>query len=208
MLSHLAFSAVRLSTIFAPAHLDGCPWYAAIDPKKSGFDTEYMGGQWHEEVIDGVLFWYPACDGSKLGVAEVWAGGCVMQSAVRDKPTPGGPIIMPSWQANADAVLAALELPVRIGAGEDAVVQLACGDVVRHEYPAEWYRAYPGIQSGSVASLSFACRAPDVYHMQAAVHAEAGLLKLSIYRPDVIRANEHEPGYDECFAALFDEGTG
>jgi hypothetical protein len=48
-------------------------------------DVEYLGGQWHEELIDGVQFFFPASDGNKLGVVEVRGSGCVMSTAVRGR---------------------------------------------------------------------------------------------------------------------------
>ena len=57
--------------------------------------------------------------------------------------------------------------------------------------------------------ISFAVRAPDLYHVQGVVHDKEGLLHLEIRRPDLVRANAYEKGgYDECFGGLFDEGSG
>jgi hypothetical protein len=206
MVAYEKFSALRLATIFGASHLDGYSWYSPVKPGRSGFDTEFMGGQWHEEVIDGVMFWYPQRAGDKLAIAQLWAAACVQENGARDKPDPSA-IVMPSWRANADHALAALDVPIRIGAKEEAVVSLASGGVLRHEFPDEWYRAYPAVKNGSLASMSFAMRTPDIYHVQAIVHADEGLLKISIYRPDVVRANEFEEGtYDMCFAEMYDEG--
>ena len=77
--------ALRLSRIFAAEHLGSYPFYIEVDPE-SNFDIEYLGGQWHEELIDGVQFFFPASDGNKLGVVEVWGSGCVMSAAVRGRP--------------------------------------------------------------------------------------------------------------------------
>jgi len=70
--------------IFAAEHLGSYPFYIEVDPE-GDFDIEYLGGQWHEELIDGVQFFFPASDGNKLGVVEVWGSGCVMSAAVRGR---------------------------------------------------------------------------------------------------------------------------
>ena len=85
MIDHATFSALRLSRIFAAGHLGSYPFYIEVDPE-GDFDIEYLGGQWHEELIDGVQFFFPASDGNKLGVVEVWGSGCVMSAAVRGRP--------------------------------------------------------------------------------------------------------------------------
>jgi hypothetical protein len=85
MIDHATFSALRLSRIFAAEHLESYPFYIEVDPE-GDFDIEYLGGQWHEELIDGVQFFFPASDGNKLGVVEVWGSGCVMSAAVRGRP--------------------------------------------------------------------------------------------------------------------------
>jgi hypothetical protein len=59
---------------------------------------------------------------------------------------------------------------------------------------------------GTVSSLSFACRAPDIYHVRAVVHSSEGLLKLEVRRPDVVRGNDAEGAYDECNEGMYDEG--
>jgi hypothetical protein len=109
--------------------------------------------------------------------------------------------------ANANRVLEALELPIRMGCDEAAVRSLAAGQVNAAPYPDEWYNHQKDVAKGTVTSLSFACRAPSVYHIQSVVHASEGLLSFAVRRPDLIRANEFEEGtYDECFGWLFDEG--
>ncbi len=45
--------------------------------------------------------------------------------------------------------------------------------------------------------------------MQGIVHRHEGLLHVEVRRPDLIRANQHDPdegGYDLCFGGMFDEG--
>src|SRR5258708_4999969 len=125
MLAYTPFSALRLAAIFSTSELDDYPWYSAVKPERSGFDTEFMGGQWHEEIIDGVHFWYPKRAGGKLAIVQVWAAACVALAGARDKPAEGA-VIVPSWRANIDRVLTALELPIRVGAKEDDVIALAC----------------------------------------------------------------------------------
>jgi hypothetical protein len=200
MLDHATFSALRLGRVFPAAVLDDYPFYTALRPGGS-FDTEYMGGQWHEELIDGVQFFYPRRAADKLGMVELWGSGCVA-AAARDKPAAADAAPVPAWVANADRVLAALDLPVRMGADEAAVRALAAGRVQGFDYPAG---AEP---KGTIRSLSFAVRAPDAYHVAAVVHAANGLLKLEIRRPDLVRRNDPEGAYDACFAALHDEGSG
>ena len=64
--------------------MESYPFYIEVDPE-GDFDIEYLGGQWHEELIDCVQFFLPASDGNKLGVVEVWGSGCAI-SAVRGRP--------------------------------------------------------------------------------------------------------------------------
>ena len=93
-------------------------------------------------------------------------------------------------------MLAALDLALRIGDAEEAVRPLAAGSIRRTDF-----------SDGARRFLSFAFRAPGLYHMQTIVHEREGLLCLEIRRPDLIRANEYDKGgYDLCFAGLFDEG--
>jgi hypothetical protein len=208
MLDHDRFAALRLSRLFPAEHLELYPYYVAVKPS-GDFATEYQGGQWHEELIDGVQLFYPARAGDKLGIVELWGAGCVMAAAVRDRPNPLPPLLVPSWTANGNRVLEALELPLRLGSDEAAVRSLAAGQVHASAYPKEWYDSYKDVAKGTVTSLSFACRGPGVYHVQAVVHATAGLLSFAVRQPDLIRANEAEEGvYDECFGWLFDEACG
>jgi hypothetical protein len=208
MVDYDRFAALRLSRIFPAEYLESCPYYLAVEPD-GDFDTEYQGGQWHEELIDGIQFFYPARAGEKLGIIELWGAGCVMAAAVRDRPDPLPPLFLPSWTANVNRVLEALEVPIRIGADEAAVRSLAAGRVHASAYPDEWYDQRKDVARGTLTSLSFACREPSVYHMQAVVHATEGLLSFAARRPDLIRANESEKGgYDECFGWLFDERSG
>ena len=71
MINHAAFSALRLRRVFPPEELASYPFYVEVDPE-GDFDVEYLGGQWHEELIDGVV--------------GLWASGCVAAAAVRDRP--------------------------------------------------------------------------------------------------------------------------
>src|SRR5438270_13097934 len=114
MLKYAAFSALRLAKLFPPAHLESYPFYIEVDPD-GDFDTEYQGGQWHEETIDGVQLWYPAAAGDQLGGVDVWACAYLPSGPVRDKPDPKARGFVDAWRANADRVLEALELPVRMG---------------------------------------------------------------------------------------------
>jgi hypothetical protein len=93
--------------------LQSYPFYIDVDPE-GDFDIEYLGGQRHEELIDGVQFFFPASDGDKLGVVEVWGNGCVMSAAVRGRPEADSAAFVPGWSANVDRVLEALDLPIRI----------------------------------------------------------------------------------------------
>jgi hypothetical protein len=205
MLDHNNFSALRLNNIYSSAELDEYPFYSEVKPSR-GFDTENLGGQWHEELIDGVQFFYPAAAGNKLGIAELWAAGCVLSAAVRDKPQSRSADLVPAWTANANRVLEMLEVPIHMGSDEAAVRALAAGTVLSNDYPDEWYRSVEGIEPGSIRSLSFAHRSPDLYHVDAIVHRNRGLLKLTIRRPDVVRKNDPEGVYVECFGWLYDEG--
>jgi hypothetical protein len=206
MVDYDRFAALCLSSIFPAQYLESYPYYVAAKPG-GGFDTEYQGGQWHEELIDGVQFFYPAMAGNKLGIIELWGAGCTMAAAVRDRPDAVPPFFVPGWTANVNRVLEALELPIRMGFDEVAVRSLAGGRVHASAYPNEWYDSRKDVTRGTLTALSFACRAPSVYHMQAVVHATEGLLSFAVRRPDLIRANESDKGgYDRCFGWLFGEG--
>jgi hypothetical protein len=206
MISYDGFAAPRLSRIFPAAYLESYTYYVAVDPQ-GDFDFEYLGGQWHEELIDGVQFFYPASAGEQLGIVELWGAGCVLAKAVCDRPEPLPPLLVPSWTTNANRVLEALELPICMGASVTAVRSLAVGQVHSNAYPDDWYDYCQGLERGTLTSLAFACGEQDPYHVQAVVHAIAGLLSFAVRRPDLIRANESDRGgYDECFGWLFDEG--
>lgn len=205
MLTYDAFSALTLARVFPAAHLGDYPYYVAVDPA-GNFDTEYLGGQWHEELVDAVQFFFPAADGTKLGVVELWAAGCVVAAAVRDKMALRSTALVPAWAANADRVLAALDLTVRMGSPEADVRALAAAAVRVADYPAGWYPHTDGVEPGTVRSLTFAIKTPDVYHVGAVVHVSAGLLSLRIVRPDLVRENDRDEAYDAFFAPLHDEG--
>lgn len=205
MLAYTAFSALTLARVFPADHLGEYPFYVEVDPD-GDFDTEYLGGQWHEELIDGVQFFYPAADGTRLGVVELWAAGCVAAAAVRDRPGARSAALVPAWAANADRVLEALALPIRMGSPESDVRKSAAGKVLAADYPAAWYSMVDGVEPGTVRSLHFACRAPDLFHTSGVVHATAGLLSVRTIRPDVVRMNDHGRAYDACFAGLYDAG--
>jgi len=107
MIDHATFSALRLSRIFAADHLASYPFYIGVDPE-GDFDIEYLGREWHEGLIDGVQFFFPASDGNKPGVVEVWGNGCVMSAAVRGRPEANSVSLIPGWTAKANCVLEAL----------------------------------------------------------------------------------------------------
>jgi hypothetical protein len=44
--------------------------------------------------------------------------------------------------------------------------------------------------------------------MQAVVHSDEGVVKLAIIRPDVVRANDSEGGYDVYTRGMYDGGPG
>jgi hypothetical protein len=203
LLDHAAFSAIRLSRLFTRAFLEEYPWYSEVG---NSFDEEYLGGQWDDEVIDGVKLLFPKAGRGRLGIVEVWGCPHLLGAPVRDRSGPGEWLVA-GWSANANCVLEAVGCSVRLGAPEAAVVALACGRVVRSDYPAQWYQAVGLTADGSVRALSFACRAPDLYHLSAVVHAREGLLKLEIRQPDLVRVNDDAGAYDACFGWLFDEGS-
>jgi hypothetical protein len=207
MIDHATFSALRLSRVFPAEHLESYRFYIEVDPE-GDFDLEYMGGQWHEELIDGVQFFFPKRDGKTLGAAELWGSGCVIAAAVRDRPEAHSASLIPSWTANANRVLEALEVPIRMGSDEAAVRALAAGKVLDTGFPDEWYSRCPDVAKGTLRSLLFACRAPGIYHVKAVVHSTEGLLSLAVHRPDLVRSNDHDGAYDACFAGLYDEGPG
>jgi hypothetical protein len=205
MLDHQTFSALRLSHVFPSAWLADYPYYVELDPRGS-FDTEYLGGQWHAELVDGVQFFYPAGDGAKLGVVELCASGCVATAAARDRPGEEPAALMASWAANANRVLETLQLPLRMGSPESAVRALAAGSVRRADFPDAWYQMFPAAGAGTVCLLTFACRMPDLYHLKATVHASEGLLRLEIRQPDLVRSNHRQGMYDIVTAGQYDEG--
>jgi hypothetical protein len=210
MVDYATFSSLRLRQLFSREALELAPFYSEVKPDGHGFDIEYLGGVWDQELIDGVTLWFPKADGSKVGIVEVKAGPHVDGVAVEGRPGPDmGP--NPAWVANANRVLEALELP-RIGAVEEAVRSQAAGQIWSHPIP-------DSVAPGTVhvprqaynpqwarSSLFFATKGPAPYHIEATVHASQGLLKLEIRRPDLIRANdfEGEDGYDSFLSCLYD----
>lgn len=208
MVDYTTFSELRLSRIFPRDFLEAYPAYIAVDAA-GGFDTEYLGGQWHEELIDGVQFFFPALDGAKLGIVELWGSACVVPRAVRDRPTSSAVDLIPAWASNADQVLEALARPIRMGASERDVRALAAGRVLRSRFPDAWYELAKGaVAKDSLSTLYFAHRAPDLYHVQAVIHGEKGLIKLAIFRPDLVRANDADGGYDARTRGMYDGGSG
>ena len=205
MIDYAALSALRLCRIFAANYLAAFRFYVEVNPA-GNFDVEYLGGQWHEELIDGVRFFFPESDGTRLGVVELWGSGCVAAAAVRDPPDSNSASLIHSWAANANRALEVLDLPIRMGSPETAVQALAAGKVRSFGYPDAWYSMCPAVEQGTLSSLSFACRALDIYHMNAVVHSTAGLLRLEVRRPDVVRSNDSGGAYDACVAGLYDEG--
>jgi hypothetical protein len=188
--------------------LEAYPSYIGVDAA-GGFDTEYLGGQWHEESIDGVRFFFPARDGTRLGVVELWGSACVDPRAVRERPAAYAADLGPAWAANADRVLEVLGVPVRMGAAEGDIRALAAGRVLSAKFPDAWYELAKGpVAKGSLRTFYFAHRAPDLYHMQTVVHCDEGMVKLAIFRPDVVRANDSEGSYDVCTRGMYDEGPG
>jgi hypothetical protein len=196
MVDCTTFSALRLRHLFPREVLESSRWYSEVSPDKSNFDMEYLGGLWDTEMIDGVTLWFPKTDGSKVAVVEVSAGQYVSSFAEEGKPAPDmGP--NPAWVTNANRVLEALKLP-RMGDSEAAVRSLAAGRVWSHPIPdavapgtVTLRHGDPRLQ-GARSSLFFTTGGPDVYHLQATVHATKGLLKLEIRRPDLIRRNDLE----------------
>ena len=208
MLDHNRFAALRMSNIFPGDCLEANRYYIEVD-RNGGFDEEYMGGMWHEELIDGVQLFFPKRAGDKLGIIELWGAGCVQGAAAQCRPDPLPSLLVPEWTVNADTVLTVLDLPIRMGSDEAAVQSLASGRVSRFGYPDAWYDRIPELGRGTVASLTFAHLQPDLYHMRAVVHATAGLLSFAVRRPDLIRINEFEKGtYDSCVGGLFDVHRG
>src|SRR5436305_8536812 len=112
MVDYTTFSGLRLDRLFPREFLESYRYYVPVDPE-GDFDIEYLGGQWHEELIDGVQFFFPESDGNKLGVVEVWGSGCVISAAVRDRPESNSASLIPGWTANVNRVLEVLDLPIR-----------------------------------------------------------------------------------------------
>jgi hypothetical protein len=202
LVDHTTFSALQLSRIFSGDFLEAYPLYVEVDPE-GDFDTEYLGGQWHQELIDGAQLYFPARDATKLGVVELWASPCILPAAVRDRPASYAADLIPAWAANADRVLEALAMPVQMGADEADVRALAAGRVVSSKFPDAWYEHAKGpVAKGSLSTFYFILRAPDPYHVQAVVHAGQGLVKLEVIRPDLAKANDSQGVYDQLMSRL------
>lgn len=198
MIGHDGFSAVRLRRIFSADVLEAARLYnAAPDEGPRFFDESYMGGSWGSEEIDGASLWFPKRRRSQVGIIKAWGGPCPDATAVEGRPQPfAGPFLGAAWTANADRLLAALEIGLPVGGREEAVAPLAAGRVLRADFG-----------DGARRFVSFAIRAPDLYHVHSIFHDKEGLLCLEIRRPDLIRVNEYDKGgYDSCFAGLYDEG--
>jgi hypothetical protein len=201
MIGYDRFSALRLRHLFPPAVLEAFRFYTAAPDEgpESLFDDEYMGGSWFTERIDGVTLWLSERRGSQVGIVQVSGGPYPNAAAVAGYPEPfTGPFLDPTWTANANQALAALDLGLRIGDPEEAVWPIRAGSTRRADF-----------RDGARQFVNFALHAPDLYHVQGICHRQEGLLHLEILRPDLIRANQHDPdegGYDLCFGGMFDEG--
>jgi hypothetical protein len=198
MIGHDRFSALRLRHIFPQDVLDAARGYFAAPDEGPRFcDESYMGGSWGSEEIDGASLWFPKRRRGQVGIVKASGGPYPDATAVAGRPQPFyGPFLDPAWLSNADRLLAALEIGLRIGGREEAVAPLAAGHLRRADF-----------SDGARRFLSFALRAPDPYHVQTIFHDKEGLLYLEIRRPDLLRLNEYDKGgYDSCFAGLYDEG--
>lgn len=192
MPDYATFSALRLSRVFPAVHLEGYPRYMAIDPdpENESYFMEYLGGSWAVEKIDGVQFWYPACEGASLTIVELWASHLVaFGRRYRDDPDSNQSSIVTPWKANADRVLEALGLALRMGDREDALRSLAAGDLRASPFPPGAVDPFPAHFKSSFQTWWFVPRAPDVYHVQAVIHATDGLAYLEIRRPDLVQEN-------------------
>lgn len=196
MLGYDRFSALRLRYILPPAVINAARFYtAAPDEGPDYFDLEYMGGSWFDEAIDGATLLLPSECPSLVGIIQISGGPYVNTTVVRGQPFTG-PFLESNWAGNANQALEALDLALRVGAPEGALQELAAGTVRRFEFP-DRARQF----------VSFALRAPDLYHIHGVVHRQEGLLYLEIRRPDLIRVNEYEKGdYDQFLTDVFDEG--
>jgi hypothetical protein len=196
VIDYAAFSALRLRHLFPPDLLDSFPYYHEVQPDGRTFDIEFMGGLWDDERIDGVALWFPQAAPGKVGIVEVSAGpyGDALPEVGKTEGFTGR-FVDPDWAAHADTVLAALGVPVRMGGPDTAVRRLAAGRIQCSDFPG-----------GARRFLSFASRAPAVYHLQAVVHDHEGLLRLAVRRPTLVRANDAGGGYDLFTAGLHDEG--
>ena len=177
MVDYDSFSALRMRNICAPSFLAGYPSYLEVT-SDGAFEIEYKGGLWEDELIDGVRFWFPENDHGKLAIVELW-GSPLVGPSVRDRANPASGTFVPAWKANADRVLDALKLPVRIGDKETAVEALAAGAARRSSDPG-----------GTIFFMSFAIHAPDAYEVEAVIHVSDGLLKIEISRPDLVCENQ------------------
>jgi hypothetical protein len=199
MIGYDRFSSLRLRRIFPPDVLQAARFYfEAPDKGPDDFDDEYMGGSWASEIIDGVTLWLPKRRGSQVGIVHLQGGPYPDATAVRDRPQPfTGPFLEPTWTANANRMLGALDLPFHIGDGEESLQPMAAASTRRAE-----------MSDSARRFVSFAIRSPDLYHAHAIVHDREGLLSVEIRRPDLIRINEYDKGgYELCFGGMFDEGA-
>jgi hypothetical protein len=185
MLDHAAFSQLRMRHLFPTPPVSSFSLYDESGSERRTFYLEYQGGTWDTEEVNGVKLYFPAADGTRVGIVEVASGPYVDATGVEGFPRPfAGPFLDPVWTANANVALAALDLPVRIGSSEADVRALATGQV-------QSMTCSDGVRT----FLRFAWRVPDLYYVNPLVHAADGLLKLEIFRPDLVKANDHDGGF-------------
>ena len=177
MVSYAQFSALRMSNVVP---IEQLPLYSAglvENGYRRGYHEQWLGGQYDDEFLPGVMLHYPKVGDGELGAAEVWAGPNADAGA--------DPVVDTAWSAHANALLAALDLPVRIGSSDAEVRALA----------TEPIRNVP-----HVTSLSIIHRTPDLYYFEARIHPSHGLTVFKVYRVDLVKKSASKGAWKSLFA--------
>jgi hypothetical protein len=167
MIDAEAFSALRMETFFPERRFRGRKVYL--------FDAEYWDGLWHEDRAPGASFLFPEADRKKLGVLTLlhpFEDSSAPRSVLAPDPA--------DMRANANKVLAALELPFRFGDGQAAVKRLAEGKKVTAKH----------IRESKATQLLFPCGKPAVFRVLVSFGHKEGASQLEIARLDLVRANK------------------
>ena len=167
MLDYASFSAIRLANLFPPNTL---PAHLAASSSNRSYDVEWYGGQWNDEEFEGAFLHYPKVGNGDLAAAEAWAG----PNAQAPRALANVPHADSIWTANANRLLNALGLPVKIGSPQAEIRALT----------AERINA---LTHADILLLNMRVVEPDSYYMTATLTAADGLLTLAVYRADLMK---------------------